>query len=188
MSIIIDFLTQIGGLLGGISVILVALITYLGKTRLEALKSQISSMNAHKIHVTKSQFDLELSIYREIWEAMIPLYISTSSLRPNFDSINPEESEDERMNRRFREFAESYNLISGLIEKNKPFYPKEIYECLIAVRKLCSQESDEYLAKEYEERRVYWKQARQNREELTKLVDEACEEIRVRIEKASVIK
>lgn len=188
MSVLLEALNEISGLLGGASVILVGLITYLGKTRLEALKSEIKSINEHKVHVTKSQFDLELSIYREIWEAMIPLYVSTSSLRPTIDTINSEETEEERINRRFKEFAESYNKISGLIEKNKPFYSKEIYDCLIAVRKLCSQEADEYLDKEYEERRVYWKQARKNRVELNKLVDEACEAIRIRIEQASVIK
>lgn len=70
-----EMIKEILALFGGVSIVLTGLVAYLGKTRLEAFKSQLQqtetklkSLLDRAVHVTKTQFDKEFSIYQEIEE------------------------------------------------------------------------------------------------------------------------
>ncbi|MHC4268382.1 MAG: hypothetical protein ACYSTS_07940, partial [Planctomycetota bacterium] len=84
-----ETISEILGLLGGVSVVVTCLIAYFGKLRLEKYKSNLNSTNQklkilleQSSHVSKVQFDKEFEIYQDIWSALIPLKQYTMQLRP----------------------------------------------------------------------------------------------------------
>ena len=190
MEIVKDILTWFGGA----SVVLTGLLAYLGKNRLEAFKSRLQQTESklkglldHAIHVTKTQFDKEFSIYQQIWASLVPLRVSTLSLRPMMDHFDPNEPEKDRMHRRLKDFSDSFTIYRDLVEQHKPFYSPEVYAALAKITQLCYEESIDYRYKSDNELREYWEGQKKSREAITSAIDECCELIRTRIEKLAVL-
>lgn len=187
-------LTDILSALGGVSVILTALIAYLGKTRLEALKNDLAATNeklraalAHSVHVTQAQFDLELDIYKKLWAELFPVRMRTYALRPMLDQVDANEPEQERIRRRLKEFGEAYNCASAFLEQNRPFVPVAIYAAFRDILTLCHEEAVEFEHSSPLERKEYWQTARKNQEKMTVLFDTACDAIQRRLGSASIV-
>lgn len=187
-------ISEILGLLGGVSVVVTGLIAYFGKLRLEKYKSDLHSTNQklktlleQSSHVTKAQFDKEFEIYHEIWSALIPLRQHTMQLRPMLDQFDPKELEEERIRKRLFKFGEAFNVYHDLIEKNKPFYSEKVYLSLSKVLGLCYVEALDYGNKDDRNLKEYWQQQREKREIICQSIDDSCEIIRSRIESLSII-
>ena len=166
------------GAFGGGAVIVAALFGYLGKTRLEALKSDLAATNtrlsaalSHRNHVTKTQFDLELEIYRGVWKHLVTLRSSTLSLRPVMDQHDPAESDEERMRRRLTSFADAYNEANEAVEANRPFVPDDVYIPLRDLLDTCRFEAIDYQYTSPDKIREYWEKAMKNHEKINQLVE-----------------
>lgn len=182
------------GSLGGISAVLTGLFAYFGNLRLEKYKADLQITNAKvkslsdtSSHVSKTQFDKEFSIYQEIWIHLVDLRAKTLSLRPVMDHVDLSESEDERTQRRLKDFAESFYAFRDSIENNRPFYAHIVYESLNDVFGLCYEESIDYQYKDPGWRKDYWEKSRENNKKIVSAIDVCCEKIRERIGSLAVV-
>lgn len=189
-----EMIKEILALFGGVSIVLTGLVAYLGKTRLEAFKSQLQqtetklkSLLDRAVHVTKTQFDKEFSIYQEIWASLVPLRAATFSLRPMLDHVDPNESEEERMRRRLSEFSVAFAKYRDLVEQHKPFYAPQVYASLANIMQLCHNEAVDYRYKSANDLREYWEGQKKSQDAIISTIDECCELIRTRVEKLAVL-
>lgn len=135
-------------------------------------------------HVHEMAFDKEFEILSEVWGRLVDLRNATQSLRPVLDSFDPNEPEEERRRKRLQKFAECYNAFVNTVQKNQPFYPKEIYESLFEIMMIASVEAGEYSFHDPDRRPLdhqYWEEALNNQGRIIKMVDDVCEQIRERI-------
>lgn len=137
------------GTLGGASAVLTALFAYFGNLRLEKYKADLAATNTKlqgllesSVHVSKAQFDKEFSIYQQVWVLLVALRARTLSLRPIMDHGDPEETEEERVQRRLKSFGEAFLAFRDAMENNRPFYAHSVYESLCQIFDLCNTESN----------------------------------------------
>ncbi|MGO2511784.1 hypothetical protein [Marinomonas polaris] len=182
------------GSMGGVSAVLTGLFAYFGNLRLEKYKSELQLANAKiksltdtSSHISKTQFDKEFTIYQEIWVLLVDLRSKTLTLRPVMDSVDPNESEDDRIQRRLKDFGESFNAFRNGIENNKPFYAHAVYEALNNVFGLCYEECVDYQYKSPGWSKEYWEKSRENNKNIIKAIEQCCEKIRERIESLAVV-
>ena len=184
-------------LLGGGQLILTALVTFTGKMWLSYLNEkqkgevnkEIEKLKAildKQVHVHKLQFETELKIYQEIWSILVEVRKATAKLRPIVDSFDPNETEDERKHRRLTEFGNAFQKFIDQVNKERPFYPEEIYSKLRDLIGIVREEAIDY---EYSKPRDkgYWKKAEENSEVINQHIDEICEAIRQRIKNMSAV-
>ena len=189
-----EIFAVIMGSLGGVAAVLTVLIAYFGNLRLERYKSDLQLANAKiqslsdtSSHISKTQFDKEFTIYQEIWVLLVDLRSKTLSLRPVMDSVDPNESEDERTQRRLKDFGESFNGFRDSIENNKPFYGHVVYEALNEVFGFCYEESIDYQYKDPGWSKEYWEKSRESNKIIVDTIDTCCEKIRERIGSLAVV-
>ena len=132
--------------LGGVSVVLTGLFAYFGNLRLEKIKADLTETNTKlkaalesSVHVSKAQFDKEFVIYQQIWVLLVSLRAKTLSLRPVMDRVDPKEAEEERMQRRLKEFGAAFYAFRDSMEENRPFYAHSVYECLVEIFDICGR-------------------------------------------------
>ena len=144
------------------------------------LKARLDAGVQRTVLVDKIQFEHEYTIYKQAWESLFALQRATLQLRPIMDSLDPNESKEDRMKRRIGAFVAPYNAFRELIEKNKPFYPEKVYAAMDAILEKCRIEVINY---EYTERphSEYWKEAQKDQTEIIALIEVACLVIRQRI-------
>ncbi|WP_192022180.1 hypothetical protein [Shewanella sp. WPAGA9] len=188
--------------LGGTTVVLAALIGFIGKVWLSkivenhksSLQQQLLDMQANvdatnkkldaelqsATYISRVQLEHEYKIYQEIWSLLVELKSATLRLRPLMDYVDPNQSQEERIRERLKVFAEKFNAVFKALEHNRPFYPHDIYEVLDHVCEKCRHESidSEYIERNNSE---YYKEARNNHQEIVDLINSACEAIRTRL-------
>lgn len=184
-------------LLGGWQLILTALIAFAGKMwlnylnekqkgevnkELEKLKATLDT----QVHVHKLQFETELKIYQEIWGILIEVRKATAKLRPFLDSIDPNETEEERKQGRLTEFGNAFQKFMDQVNKERPFYPEEIYSKLHDLIATVREEAIDYQYGEPRDR-GYWEKAQENSGVINQHIDEICGAIRQRIAKVSAV-
>lgn len=194
-------------ILGGISFVSVAVIGYLGKLyferykrkqdeKIKSLQSRLDLTNAEmksKLeninHVSKAQFDKEFSIYHEIWSCIFEVADSVSKLRPVLDHFDPNESSEERRERRLKAFYDRYNPLVVAIESNRPFYFEQVYKLVCEYRDLCRKEAFEYQHYEdYPNFKDYWESHEDNMKLIKEVMQKCSEAIRDRIYSLTIIK
>ena len=201
-----DLILKVINLLGGLSIIITAIIAYVGKLYFERFKANQEAKNRelqasidatsaglkskleNSVYVTKNQFDKEFIAYGDIWGAMFELKEYTLQLRPPLDRIYNDKSIDEYKLERLQKFNESFNLLVKYVESNRPFISIDIYMSIVAFRNVCRKESIEYEHGDPAyDRGKYWKDSQENRMEIARLLDVVCEGIRSRLFNLSVI-
>lgn len=186
-------------LLSVISLITSIFIAFMGKTWIDDYKLEIDrELENHKLKinkelesyktklsgytlVTKLQYDLEFKIYTEISEKIFLLYVETQTITdsPFIPTIIKEKIE---------KISNTYNITSNLINKYKPFYPKEIYNLLIETRNLCYEETKEFEENLKTNLKNFDIQLSEDRiEKIGQNIDHISELIRKRIEKMKII-
>ncbi|MDP1773913.1 MAG: hypothetical protein Q8L15_16700 [Methylobacter sp.] len=186
-------MTIILGTLGGVSAVLTGLFAYFGNLRLEKYKADLETTNTKlkgflesSVHVSKAQFDKEFSIYQQIWVLLVALRARTLFLRPFAESVDPKETEEERMQRKLKSFGEAFNAFRDIMEENRPFYAHSVYESLCEIFDLCGTESIEYQYREPGRSQDYWEKSIENNKKIVAAIDSCCELIRDRISSLSV--
>jgi hypothetical protein len=152
-------------------------------SEIEVLRSNLSRQS----HIHNIAFEKEFEILSEVWASLVELQAAAMGLRPVLDSVDPKESEDERKQKRLKQFGEAFGAFTRVVIKNRPFYPTEIYSQLLSLRGLAIEEAVEYQWRNPTDKGSgrdpeYWKKAHQNAEKIIQKVDEICELIRKRIE------
>src|SRR5690606_25116794 len=100
------------------------------------------------------------SVKSEIWASLVELKRTTVSLRPVFDWVDPTETESERKKKRLERFGESYQKTADLCEKNRPFYPAQIWTELKKLLETAYKEAVAYRHKrEDRDWEKYWEEA-----------------------------
>ncbi len=148
--------------------------------KIEAVRTEY----AKQLHVYQLTFGKEFEILYEAWQKLIDVRRAAQGLRPLLDHINPNEPDEERKKKRLHIFSESHRAFIDVVEKNQPFYPKDIYASLYDIAMITYDEADEYAVRDPERRplnRNYWESALRNQEKILKAVDDVCEQIRKRV-------
>jgi ribosomal protein L16 Arg81 hydroxylase len=110
-----------------------------------------------------------------------------SGLRSPGDIVDPNESPEERLSRRFKTFQKAHQELIDVVHNQSPFYPEEIYQELSEALKVCRRESDD-IQLEYRESRdsSWYKRGEQNFLELVRRAENVSSKIRKRIESLAV--
>ncbi len=148
--------------------------------KIEAVRTEY----AKQLHVYQLAFGKEFEILHEVWQKLIDLRKAAQGLRPILDYLDPNESEEERKKKRLKAFSESHAAYGDVVEKNRPFYPKEIYASLYEIAMITYDEADEYAIRDPAKRPMdqkYWERALNNQKTILKAVADVCEKIRMRI-------
>ena len=147
---------------------------------IERVKAELSK-NAF---MHKLQFETEFQAFKDIWGKLLDVRSKTLSLRPMMDTAttSPEDS-DSRKDARLKAFADSFNSFVELAEKNKPFYPPDIWRALESIFKIARDEAIGYQYSDFEhDGRKYWDDAMKHREQILNGIDSVCDAIRARVE------
>lgn len=193
-------------ILGGVSFVAIAVVSYLSKLYLERFRrkqdekikelqstfdktnSEIKAKLEKTNYVSKVQFDKEFSIYHELWSCIFEVADAVSKLRPVLDHFSTDETPIERKNRRLKTFYERYNPLVVAIEANRPFYYDEIYVLACKYREVCRKEAVEYQHYEdYPYEKEYWTSHENNMKEIKSYMEQCSEAIRHRIYSLTII-
>lgn len=137
--------------------------------------------------VNRTQYELELQAYRELWDALLPVHRAAAALRPAFDyGLAEGETDESRRRTRLKEFSESFNPFSQAVWKHRPFYPAPVFQQLSELLKLMHGEAIEYQHCHPQQDREYWPKAMANVKAMNEQVDRVCDAIRDRLSVARV--
>lgn len=195
-------------LFGGVQVVITSLVAFLGKiwldrsarkhqgeidAQLQRLRSESAErqrslqhaldreLQVHALHYAK-----ELGVYETIWSSLIDLAKAALQLRPAFDYHDPNQTEDERKNARLKQLWEAGQSYLDQVNKERPFFSKDVYSSLMALQKTIRKESIEYQYGDHVMHREYWENALENANRIQSQIDDACEAIRQRLGTISV--
>lgn len=190
-----EVLFKILATLGGTSSILLGLVAYFGKLRLETYKADLDATKErlrasleNSTHVTKIQFDKEFSIYHEIWKCLVDLKKSTLSLNPSAAELFPDADNEESRTRRLQNFMNALEPFSDSIEKNKPFYSKEVYDSLFKIFQFCFFEGIHKSPLRSSFPEEVWNRVLVKQDAIISEIDVCCEQIRSRVSSFSVVR
>ncbi len=149
---------------------------------LESLRAAIGS----QLYVHQTRYQNEFQILKDLSEKVIEVRNSALSLRPVIDSINPNETEEERKRKRLERYFDAGRALYQLSETRKPFYPEEIYAGIAKLDKTVWKEVVEYKhgseKNQSFDHKKYWEKAAENSKEIATIVDEVMGLIRKRIQ------
>ena len=138
--------------LGGGSLIVAALSSWLGKVwadrlmqrdrakhseELEKLRSSLEQSQRllqgeieKTLFVTKTHFETEFQIIREIWQEVSVVRGLMSQLRPKFGIVDVRQTQEERLVECLEAYFPAVQKLIQTVDRNSPFYPQEMYETL----------------------------------------------------------
>jgi hypothetical protein len=156
--------------------IIALLWNYWQQKRIEELKHENERTNL--IH--RVQFEKEFNIYNDLWGKLIDLRNITGDLRPEMGYYDTSKTAEEIAREKLVRINEAFQACVISFDKNKPFYPKEVYDEIEKVLRLSKREATQF---QYGDSRKeeYWEEAKKNIQEIIKSMDNACDIIRTRI-------
>jgi hypothetical protein len=156
-------------------------IKHLYSSDLEALKAQLGS----QLFVHQTRYQNEFEILKKLSEKLVKLRNAALGLRPVADYVNPNESEEERKQKRLERYHQAGQDLYEIFETRKPFYPDEIYEGIKKLDQIVWKEVVQYKnrtdceGKGFDQE--YWEKAEANSEEITQEANRVMELIRNRV-------
>ncbi|MDB4883284.1 MAG: hypothetical protein JWL95_2050 [Gemmatimonadetes bacterium] len=152
-------------------------------SQLERVKAELGEAQV----INRSQYELELTAYRDVWQALLPVHRAAAALRPELDSMLGEgETETSRKRLRLQAFAEPFNPFREVVWTHRPFYPAAVFDELSELLKLMRKEAIEYEVFDQSKREDYWERAVENAQSINSQVDKVCDTIRLRLSVARV--
>jgi hypothetical protein len=157
------------------------------KAEAQALLEREKSGLEHAQLINRTQYELELAAYREVWVSLLPVQRAAAALRPVLDrGLTPGETEESRKRERLRVFSESFNPFSEAVWKHRPFYPEEVFVSLNELLRLMHGEAIEYQVLSADRTRDYWEKAMANAKAINDQVEAIAGTIRNRLSRARV--
>lgn len=194
---------EILALFGGVQVVIAGFFAFVGKmwlnsvhekqrarveVEIEAFRAEASANSLRlqhaldrRLHVHALQFEKEQKVYEEIWATLIEMAKSVSQLRPPLDYHKPEETEEQRKLARLSRLSESAQRFLDQVNKERPFYARDVYDKLHELGQIVRVEAIEYQYGDASELSDYWRKALENSKAISAKIDEVCEVIRRRI-------
>jgi len=151
--------------LGGGGLIVIGLSTWLGRVWAERILSADRAKYAREIaelqgslerttrllqgeiektiFVSKTHFETEFQILREIWEKVARVRSRMAQLRPVVSIRDARMTPDEILNQHFNEFVPTVADLVGSVDRNSPFYPAEIFASLDQLIHVAQRERDD---------------------------------------------
>lgn len=150
--------------IGGAGAIIIAVSSWLGKVwanrilenqkkehqrEIESFKSQlqeninkVNAINEKALYISKTHYDTEFGIYKEIWVKLLECINSVNRLHQIVGNV-PLDAEEKKARDTimYEEFARAYNDFSNTINKYAPFYKKSFYDDFIIIRNLCNEKA-----------------------------------------------
>jgi len=148
-------------------------------TQLETVRASLTS----QVHIHQVRYEKEYQILSELTKCLVELRDTARALRPKFDRINPNESEEERKERRLGLYSKATLALYQSLQYNRPFYPEPIFEILSKFDEKTFNEAFQYSHADINkvgDLLAYFDEAEKNVEEITKLAEEAISAIRDR--------
>jgi hypothetical protein len=149
--------------LGGSSVIIIGLSSWLGKIwanrifekerskyeiDLEDYKKEINkemqklrTYDEKALHMSKIQYDKEFEIYQDIWKAQIDCFIASNFLFPKEENI---EYTPNQRSTKLSEYIDTLNKYLRVIQYSAPFYKEDFFGDFQDIFKICSTIADRY--------------------------------------------
>jgi hypothetical protein len=200
--------------LGGGGLIVFALSSWLGKvwaarileqdrakytTEIERLKGSLEQTNRafqaeidKTLFVSKTHFETEFDLLREIWASVSAVRTAMSQLRLS-SRIGPvdqtREQQNSELNERFGEFNQTLNRLRQAVDDNSPFYPTEIFVVLDRLILTAQSERDDIkltMGTEEAFSFQWYKRGRENFMRYMEEVEKVSALIRERLAKLSV--
>lgn len=176
-QLVIDWKFLIPLLISLVTAIVMGIWNAIQQKQIERLKAE----NLKSVHVHRLQFEKEFEIYNKLWENLVELSLTVKSLRPRGEFVDPKKTKEEIINEKHTEFRKYYNLVVNMVYKNRPFYSKEVFEALELLITKSKFEFMEVLSNPDKKSHEYWEGGEITFNEVTRMIDNICEEIRKRI-------
>ncbi len=145
--------------------------------RIESVKSQYAS----QLHISQVRYEKEFEILSDLAEKLVELRDAALSLRPATDYFSPNETEDERKQKRLTRFQEAMRALYLVAERRRPFYPEELYKVLNEFSQASWSEAVGYRLGRMDVDPKYWEVAEKNAQAISSLANKALDAIRERI-------
>jgi hypothetical protein len=196
--------------LGGGGFIVLALSSWLGRVWAERLMAADRAKHAREIEelkeglerttrilqgeidktlfVSKTHFETEFQILRDIWQKVSAVRARMSVLRPVVSMVDARVSPGAALDEDFPPFLVAVKELVDAVDHNSPFYPPELFTRLDQLIRIAQRERDDIGLSDQKEAlsvagRGRWKV---NFEEFCSVADAISEQIRRRLEKLSV--
>ena len=162
---------------------------------LEALSTQVDALTALTSSDQKAlpepiepeaesnpqQFEMEYTILSELWDALLTLQHTTLDLQMATDQSESYAPQRGRNTEQLRQFAESYNALSQLVHRKRPFYPRAIFNALVRIMAPTEMGVTPLSSDEGDQEQGYWENAINRADEIVEGIDQVCELIRKRM-------
>ncbi|WP_394027418.1 hypothetical protein [Desulfovibrio falkowii] len=99
--------------------------------KLEALKSSLEKRN----YISKTRFDLEIEVYRQLSEAVVTMVTDNSALFPSGAVREPkdEAARNEFYRENYLRAIQSHNTANTAINRNTPFIPEALHKKFVDI-------------------------------------------------------
>lgn len=108
------------------------------KFNLQNMSTEFAALLDHSVEVTKKQYDMEIEIYKNIWNALYDVYNCLSYID---DFENPSGGDPEeyisRLVQHYSDFLQKVNSLKREIDSVAPFYKESVYNNLCKVKDKC---------------------------------------------------
>lgn len=103
--------------------------------KLEAIKSNLEKRN----YISKTRFDLEIEVYRQLSETVVTMVSDSSALFPFGGAREPkdEKERDKFYRENYSRAAQSYNTAHSAINRNTPFIPEQFHKMFTDIADKC---------------------------------------------------
>lgn len=76
----------------------------------------------------KSRFEFRTKILREVWETVFFAKSCSVNLDPQMDEVDPNETREQKIERRMKEFLEAHLKAKRIVRFNQPFFPSALHD------------------------------------------------------------
>lgn len=108
------------------------------KFNLQNMSAEFATLLNHSVEVTKKQYDMEIEIYKNIWNALYNVYNCLPYI-DDFEKPSGGDSEEYigRLVHHYSDFLQKVNVLEREIDSVAPFYKESIYNNLCSVKDKC---------------------------------------------------
>lgn len=155
--------------------------------KLEALKSSLEKKN----YISKVRFDIEIAVYRELSEAILPMALEITVVVPIAESfLQNGKPAKEITEKALTQIFDSYEKWVIAISRNAPFIPQKTYDLFMDTAQTCSKLA--YLARKIfstdtPPHEAVVRECRDRSEELTEKINTLMERLRQHIASLDVL-
>ena len=144
---------------------------------LEVVKASLHS----QLQISQIRYTKEVEILSELTEKVVELRDAALTLRPAFDSIIPDETEEDRKQKRLSRYSDAMRALYLISENRRPLYPDKVYNLVSELSKASWSEATAFRFKKIGVNSAYWDEAQRNAAQISTLAEKVMAAIRDRI-------